>query len=59
MNAPSTPPVAIVGGGGHNGLVAGCYLARPGQPVLVLEAADKPRAAVGAMFRGMPYAPDQ
>jgi len=40
MNAPASPPVVIVGGG-HNGLVAGCYLARAGQPVLVLEAADK------------------
>ncbi len=37
----SEQPVVIVGGG-HNGLVAGCYLARAGKPVLVLEAADKP-----------------
>ena len=29
-------------GGGHNGLVAACYLARAGRDVLVLEAADRP-----------------
>ena len=36
----STRPVIIVGGG-HNGLVAGCYIAKAGKPVLVLDAADK------------------
>jgi phytoene dehydrogenase-like protein len=37
---------AIVVGGGHNGLVAACYLARAGQRVLVVEALD--RAGGGA-----------
>ena len=37
--APDTAPVVVVGGG-HNGLVAACYLAKAGRRVLVLEAAD-------------------
>ena len=33
---------AVVVGGGHNGLVAACYLARAGLDVLLLEAAGRP-----------------
>ena len=35
-------PTAVVVGGGHNGLVAACYLARAGVEVTVLEQSAKP-----------------
>ena len=36
----SNPDVIIVGAG-HNGLTAGCYLAKAGKRVLIVEASDR------------------
>ena len=46
-------PDAIVVGGGHNGLVAACYLGRAGLDVLVLEA----RRSVGGCASTVEAAP--
>jgi phytoene dehydrogenase-like protein len=43
----------VVVGGGHNGLVAGCFLARGGLRVLVLEANDD----LGGMTLSLPLVP--
>ncbi len=41
MTIPTHPDPVVIVGGGHNGLVAGCYLAKAGKRVLVLEAGEK------------------
>lgn len=38
----TTTPTALIVGGGHNGLVTACYLAKAGVDVTVLEQSDKP-----------------
>jgi phytoene dehydrogenase-like protein len=52
LDTAAAPDVLIVGAG-HNGLTAGCYLARAGLRVLVVEAAD----AVGGMTSTRPVLP--
>lgn len=42
----NTNETVIVAGGGHNGLIAACYLAREGLPVTVLERRDVVGGAV-------------
>ena len=41
----------VIIGGGHNGLVAGCYLARAGRRVVVVEQ----RAWLGGMAAARPF----
>jgi phytoene dehydrogenase-like protein len=50
MSLDTAAPDVLIVGAGHNGLTAGCYLARAGLRVLVVEAAD----AVGGMTSTRP-----
>jgi beta-carotene ketolase (CrtO type) len=54
-----TQAEVVVVGGGHNGLVCACYLARAGLEVLVLESADSPVGCIHTVDlpggRGCPW----
>src|SRR5688572_9217444 len=55
MNVPSNTYDAVIVGGGHNGLVAACYLARAGFNVCVLERyKDVGGAAFSEEIEGAP-----
>ena len=49
MKHPEAAYEVIIVGGGHNGLVAACYLARAGKSVLLLEANDEPGGATTSL----------
>lgn len=49
---------AVVVGGGHNGMVAACYLARAGLQVTVVEAADSLGGMTSTVRGAIPEAPD-
>ena len=55
MNVPSNTYDAVIVGGGHNGLVAACYLARAGFNVCILERyKDVGGAAFSEEIEGAP-----
>ena len=55
MNVPSNTYDAVIVGGGHNGLVAACYLARAGYDVCILERyKDVGGAAFSEEIEGAP-----